>query len=519
MKKALLQAVALVLVLVLPSPADSVDRGSGFLPSEEETGSILARPCVQDPAASALPGPFPFPPPAARRDSSQTWTYIFYDDADFANGYDPLADFAYEAYSAENLNVVVLQDTYTNPARVWYVDSNHQTVLLEEWGEVNMGDDSTLGSIINYAKTNYPADRYLLAVYDHGGGWRGACIDETNGGWLQMNEFQLALEATGGVDIICFTAPCLMGALESAYELRGLADVYIGSEELSGFAYWWGAIGPVCDLLCASEHLTTSEVAEGIIQAVDDADEYPDRAQLTMSATRTEDLTILAQAISAVATYAAHNMLALGANLTEARDAAWAFGGASADIYGEIDLADFIELYSSIETDPVILDRLQLVEDAFSQAIIAECHGRGQTRSHGLSIYFPIDEATYQSSYELVYLDFADDTTWSNFLAAYYAYAPSHVSSDPSKPNLSFALGPNPFRHETHLRCTAAWGGEATLRILDPTGRPIRTLLGRSDAITWDGRDNRGHAVASGVYLYMLEAGGLSHRGRVHLVR
>jgi len=29
------------------------------------------------------------------------------------------------------------------------------------------------------------------------------------------------------------------GALESVYELRNCVDIYIGSEETSGYGHWW----------------------------------------------------------------------------------------------------------------------------------------------------------------------------------------------------------------------------------------------------------------------------------------
>ena len=56
---------------------------------------------------------------------------------------------------------------------------------------------------------------------------------------------------------------------------------------------------------------------------------------------------------------------------------------------------------------------------------------------------------------------------------------------------------------------TAGW---TTLVIYDVLGRTVRTLVdervsaGRH-VIQWDGRDDNGRAVASGVYLYRLQAG------------
>jgi len=47
-----------------------------------------------------------------------------------------------------------------------------------------------------------------------------------------------------------------MGALESAYEMRNCVDIYIGSEDLSGYMYWNSIMGDICDLLDDSAALT-----------------------------------------------------------------------------------------------------------------------------------------------------------------------------------------------------------------------------------------------------------------------
>ncbi len=63
-------------------------------------------------------------------------------------------------------------------------------------------------------------------MYNHGGGCWDACIDETDNGWLTMDDIQKALEEAGGIDILMFNAPCLMGNLEAVYELRNVVNVY-----------------------------------------------------------------------------------------------------------------------------------------------------------------------------------------------------------------------------------------------------------------------------------------------------
>jgi M6 family metalloprotease-like protein len=73
---------------------------------------------------------------------------------------------------------------------------------------------------------------------------------------------------------------------------------------------------------------------------------------------------------------------------------------------------------------------------------------------------------------------------------------------------------PNPFNPITMIRChVPAGGAEATLRVFDASGRVVRTLLsGAAQAgwqeVRWDGRDDRGSRVASGLYFARFEAGG-----------
>ena len=76
---------------------------------------------------------------------------------------------------------------------------------------------------------------------------------------------------------------------------------------------------------------------------------------------------------------------------------------------------------------------------------------------------------------------------------------------------------PNPFNPETWIPYQLAETIDVTLRIYAVNGALIRTLaLGpqpagvyqsRSRAVHWDGRNEWGEPVASGVYFYMLKAG------------
>lgn len=90
---------------------------------------------------------------------------------------------------------------------------------------------------------------------------------------------------------------------------------------------------------------------------------------------------------------------------------------------------------------------------------------------------------------------------------------------------LSHRSWPNPFNPSVTIgfRVPAA-AGSVEIAIYDLNGRLVRALpavrlAGGAGTATWDGRDDRGAAVASGTYVYRLRCGGLSATGKVVLAR
>jgi len=72
---------------------------------------------------------------------------------------------------------------------------------------------------------------------------------------------------------------------------------------------------------------------------------------------------------------------------------------------------------------------------------------------------------------------------------------------------------PNPFNPETVIEFGVPEAGRVTLRIYAAGGRLVRILLNEhrlagAQSLRWDGKDNRGVGVPSGVYVARLEATG-----------
>jgi len=111
------------------------------------------------------------------------------------------------------------------------------------------------------------------------------------------------------------------------------------------------------------------------------------------------------------------------------------------------------------------------------------------------------------------------------------------ISPDPGDPDIeidnplpgvnqlgSFSI-PNPANPRASVRFQLAEDSLVSLRVYDISGRLVRTLAadlpmaGGEGALSWNGCDDEGRALASGVYVYRLQAGDLGETGRLTLVR
>lgn len=87
---------------------------------------------------------------------------------------------------------------------------------------------------------------------------------------------------------------------------------------------------------------------------------------------------------------------------------------------------------------------------------------------------------------------------------------PSAVGDSPALTTVLHANHPNPFNPETTIEYSLALAGPVRIRVFDTAGHLVRTLVDGPEAkgehrVIFDGRDDRGQQLASGVYLYRLD--------------
>lgn len=177
--------------------------------------------------------------------------------------------------SKNGVNIVVLMDTfsYFDCGAHWYyiepgsdhvdVESDRNDCDCDEIcggcpGELNMASGAVLQYTVKTAVEEYPADKYMVVLWNHGGGWKGVCYDDSsellNGVYtdrLSTNETADALAAvekeitTTGIDtdfeltMLSYDA-CLNGMIEVVYENRNVAKYMTASITLipvQGYPY------------------------------------------------------------------------------------------------------------------------------------------------------------------------------------------------------------------------------------------------------------------------------------------
>lgn len=164
-----------------------------------------------------------------------------------------LAEMEDSGLKFDNVNLLL----YTGGSARWFADvpcdkncvidmslPEEDRVVASTEKNADMGAFETLAAFVNYCTECYPAERYGLIFWDHGGGplWGYGADELFSGDGLLLSEMQLAMGRTvfskdKKLDFVGFDA-CLMGNLETMAIWAPYAEYYVASEELEPGDGW-----------------------------------------------------------------------------------------------------------------------------------------------------------------------------------------------------------------------------------------------------------------------------------------
>lgn len=299
--------------------------------------------------------------------------------------------------------------------------------VVETLRETNTGSPTTLQQFVRWGVSSYPAERYILVVWNHGSGWddsdiyrlasnrilparAGIGFDDSARDFLDSAELKSAMEdaraALGRpLDILAFDA-CLMNMIEVVYQLRGTSEVIIGSEEVEPDSGWPYHL--VLRAIDASPEMRTEECAKAIVQRFMRG--YRSE-RVTQSALRTNCADDVRLAIDQLCDtiIAEWSDALVSEGVITARVSAQSY-----TVSDYVDLIDFCKLLVAQQPGPAITAAARRVIAAVKRMVIlSRSRGTRLRFSTGLSIYFPLRATS--SLYAR--LDFARDSRWPDLLA------------------------------------------------------------------------------------------------------
>jgi hypothetical protein len=399
--------------------------------------------------------------------SLSKWTFLVYIDADNnleSAGIDDINEMEMVG-SDSNINIIVQIDRAEGfdasngdwkGARRYFITKDYDTTtisstLLNDLGEVDMADPNTLSNFAKWGISNYPGEKYILVLWNHGSGWKriaqitetemcdgceaviglpweentslekedikkpikGLISDDYSGSIMSLQELEQSLndiKTNTGVtlDVIGFDA-CLMQMVEVEYEINPYAHVGVGSEEVEPGDGW--PYDNILIDLSANPTWSSLELGDNIV--VNYMNFYGYSSSQTQSAVDQSKFTDLINSVDNFAQSLYNSLLLHKSEIETAR-------GLSQNYYYSdyIDLYHFAELVNVYVTDMTVKNATTDVMNKINDVVFSEGHGSSRPNSHGLTIYFPsikTDLKTYKT------LEFAQNTHWDEFLEGYHS--------------------------------------------------------------------------------------------------
>jgi len=275
-----------------------------------------------------------------------------------------------------------------------------KVTTIENLGEQNMGDPRTLSSFISWAAEEFPANKYVIILWDHGNGLHGFGKDDIFNDNLTLNEINEAFGNNVTVyekfEIIGFDA-CLMASVEVANRVAPFGNYFVASEELEP-AWGW-------DYSAILASMTKTPTQDGLSLGKVIVDSYVEHSKFNSGlhenydADKTITLSVidLAKVPDVVkATSKLSDWFDLHMDREHTYSLAKTIRGT--ERYGESgqDSSGHLDLYSLTDNIGKQFPDMEVfvspVKKSIADAVVYTANGQAKPDAHGISMYMQIEE-------------------------------------------------------------------------------------------------------------------------------
>jgi len=376
------------------------------------------------------------------------WTFMVYLDAD-----NNLEDVGIENFllmaqvgSTSDVNIVVQFDRSSNfDTRYgdWSTTKRFNITkdmtpdpsnALQDLGELNMADPTTLSDFVKWAASTYPADRYFLDIWDHGLGWQGVATDDAPNPNDHMTAIELGFALADirtflgrPLDILANDA-CRM-TLEIMYQASPYVSYMVGSEKDEPAEGW--PYDTVLGALAANPAMNPVQIGTVLVDRYIDSYSYPNGSSysVTMALVNSSMLTGVVSSLNGFVTAVNSSLPYFVDSVVRARNESEHYEGnqcsfpMSGDDY---DLSDVARKTGTLVQSGRVLSAAAELEAAVQSAIVHERHmnltsavncvkARNAT---GLSLWYPWTMGSKMKDYGQLAL--SQDSLWDEHLKTYH---------------------------------------------------------------------------------------------------
>lgn len=318
------------------------------------------------------------------------------------------------------------------------VNGNGLTLVDDSLGQLDCTRSETLSDFIKWGVSKYPADRYILLFWNHGGGpIYGFGYDEWNSdeyACLSVDEMKTAFKEAGVVFDFIGLDCCIMSCLETGCAIYDYCDYFITSEDFESGLGW--SYTPWLKALYNNTSISTPELGKIICDSMVQANEN-DRQNGDDSIMAVIDTSMVKILYTTWVDFAyANKDTLLGTNYSEkifkkrggrvlpsiANRSFW-FDDEEDTSLSDYYITDIMAVAQNIESD-----ESRALSAAISESLVYVRASSGDASLTGISVTLPYSDTEFYDSLHSVFTNIGLDTDYINWLEE-FTYVSNNTQS------------------------------------------------------------------------------------------
>lgn len=299
------------------------------------------------------------------------------------------------AGSTDNVNVIVLtggaNKTGWQTIKSWKIENGQQLALDFTPIDDEMSNPANLTSFINWTTDSFPAEKYVLDLWNHGMAIRGYGHDENTDAHFTVPDLIAAIDSTtftrngNYFELIGFDA-CLMSTIEVQSGLKDYGEYFIGSEETEPGHGW--NYTPIIEAMENGDVENGAELGTVIVDGFFDQAFEEGTENVTLAVT---DLTLVQPIVDALQTLMTKiEADSLNHKLQKARSMAQEYSKAVHDAWNSEDMVDIGDLMKKLKSvEPSLSVESDAVLDAVNNAVWYTRNDETRPGSNGITMFLP----------------------------------------------------------------------------------------------------------------------------------